>query len=66
MSCRDENRKINQDYERVQKLAKAASKMNNKVYLIYKKDDSTFAFEPWEELQGTGFKKEAMEFVWYY
>lgn len=45
MSCACEHRKMASDLERIRKLAKGCARLEDKVFIIFKRDDGTYGFQ---------------------
>ena len=50
MSCACEQKKAMSDYDRVASLAKKAAVLDQCVYVVYQREDGTYAFDKADEI----------------
>lgn len=61
MSCNCEMKKVMSELERVSELARKAAILDECVYVVYRKDDGTYAFDK----DGTEIKGSIVEYRHY-
>lgn len=61
MSCGCYNKEKEADLSRMRSLAKKAARMEGKMYVLFKKNDSTYSFVP----EGVDYVGVFIEFVHY-
>lgn len=61
MSCGCENRKRQEDIERMRVLARKAARMEERVYVLYEKKGGVFGFVP----EGCPYEGKLVEYVWH-
>lgn len=49
MSCACEQRKMASDLERTRRLAKGCARLEEKTFIIFKRDNGTYGFQPESE-----------------